>query len=77
MMRLAELVCEQRTRSVIESAVATSGGNGRCLALQKLASALVDTLEPIESDPASLVLASPTGLDQLDSVGGTIEYLAV
>ena len=52
-MRLAELVCEQRTRAVIEAAVANCGGNGGCLALEKLASALVGTLEPIESDPAA------------------------
>jgi hypothetical protein len=53
MMRLAELVCEQRTRTVIESAVATCGGNGGRLALQRLASALVGALEPLESDPAA------------------------
>jgi hypothetical protein len=53
-MRLAELVCERRIRAVIESAVANCGGNGGCLALQKLASALVGALEPVESDPAAV-----------------------
>jgi hypothetical protein len=52
-MRLAELVCEQRIGAVIESAVANFGGNGGCLALQKLAAALVRQLEPIGSEPAA------------------------
>jgi hypothetical protein len=52
-MRLAELICEQRVRSVVESAVINFGGNGGCLALQKLAAALVEHLELIESDPAA------------------------
>ena len=52
-MRLAELVAEQRIGAVVESAVATFGGNGGCLALQKLAAALISTLEPIGSDPAA------------------------
>jgi hypothetical protein len=46
-MRLAELVCEQRVGAVIESAVAQFGGNVGCLALQKLATALVGKLEPV------------------------------
>jgi hypothetical protein len=46
-MRLAELVCEQRIGSVVESAVADFSGNGGCLALQKLAVAIVGVLEPI------------------------------
>ncbi len=52
-MRLAELVCEQRIGAVVESAVANFGGNGGCLALQKLAAALVGSLGPIGSDPAA------------------------
>jgi hypothetical protein len=52
-MRLAELVCEQRIGAVIESAIALFGGNGGCLALQKLAAALVGKLEPIGSEPAA------------------------
>jgi len=52
-MRLAELVCEQRICSVVEFAVASFCGNGGCLALQKLAAVLVAGLEPIESDPAA------------------------
>lgn len=52
-MRLAELVCEQRIGPVIESAVVTFGGNGGCLALQKLAAAIVGGLGPIGSDPAA------------------------
>jgi|HubBroStandDraft_4_1064222.scaffolds.fasta_scaffold1610297_1 hypothetical protein len=53
-MRLAELVCEQRISAVIESAVAQFGGNGGCLALQKLATALVGKLEPIGLEPAAI-----------------------
>jgi hypothetical protein len=52
-MRLAELVCEQRIGAVVESAVANFGGNGGCLALQNLAAELVNTLEPIGSEPAA------------------------
>ncbi len=52
-MRLAELVCEQRIGAVVESAVTNFGGNGGCLALKKLAGALVSKLEPIGSDPAA------------------------
>jgi hypothetical protein len=52
-MRLAELVCEQRIGAEIESAVANFAGNGGCLALQKLAAALVSKLEPIGSEPAA------------------------
>jgi hypothetical protein len=52
-MRLAELVCEQRIGAVIESAVANFGGNGGCLALQKLAASLVRQLEPIGLEPAA------------------------
>jgi hypothetical protein len=48
-MRFAELICEQRIRAVVHSAVANFGGNGGCLALQKLAATLVSTLEPIGS----------------------------
>lgn len=55
-MRLAELVAEQRIRAVIEAAVSDFGGNGGCLALQKLAAALVGALEPIGSDPAAAEL---------------------
>lgn len=50
-MRLAELVAEQRIGTVVESAVAEFGGNGGCLALQTLAASLVSTLEPIGSEP--------------------------
>src|SRR2546425_12924682 len=39
-MRLAELVCEQRIGAVIESAVANFSGNGGCLALAKLSALL-------------------------------------
>lgn len=46
-MRLAELVCEQRIGAVIESAVANFSGNGGCLALQKLSALLVNELEPL------------------------------
>lgn len=53
MMRLAELVCEQRISAVAESAVSTFGGNGGCLALQRLAPALVSALEPIGSEAAA------------------------
>jgi len=35
-MRLAELVAEQRIGTVVESAVATFGGNGGCLAFDAL-----------------------------------------
>ena len=52
-MRLAELVAEQRIGAVVETAVATFGGNGGCLALQKLAAELVGKLEPIGADPAA------------------------
>lgn len=52
-MRLAELVAEQRIGAVVESAVATFGGNGGCLALQRLRAELVGGLEPIGSDPAA------------------------
>jgi hypothetical protein len=51
-MRLAELA-EQRIGAVVEAAVATFGGNGGCLALHKLAAALVNKLEPIGSDPSA------------------------
>ena len=57
-MRLAELVCEQRIRAVVESAVTNFGGNGGCLALEKLAVALVSKLEPIGSDPAAAEIRS-------------------
>lgn len=53
-MRLAELVAEQRAGTVIEAAVAQFGGNGGCLALQKLATALVRALEPVSSEPGAL-----------------------
>lgn len=53
-MRLAELVCEQRIGPVVESAVADFSGNGGCLALRELAAALVGVLEPIGSDPAAV-----------------------
>jgi hypothetical protein len=52
-MRLAELVCEQRISAVVEAAVANFGGNGGCLALERLAATLVKTLEPIGSEPAA------------------------
>jgi hypothetical protein len=52
-MRLAELVAEQRIGAVVDAAVATCGGNGGCLALRKLAAALVGQLEPIGSDPSA------------------------
>lgn len=52
-MRLAELVAEQRVGAVVESALADFGGNGGCLALQKLAAALGDALEPIGSHPGA------------------------
>lgn len=52
-MRLAELVAEQRIGDVIDAAVTTFGGNGECLALQKLAAELVGKLEPIGSDPSA------------------------
>jgi len=55
-MRLAELVAEQRIGAVVEAAVAMCGGNGGCLALQKLAAALVDKLEPIGSDSSAAEL---------------------
>ena len=44
---------EQPIGPVIESAVADFGGNGGCLALQKLAAAIVGSLGPIGSDPAA------------------------
>ena len=52
-MRLAELVCEQRISAVFEAAVANFGGNGGCLALERLAATLGKTLEPIGSEPAA------------------------
>jgi hypothetical protein len=52
-MRLAELVCEQRVGAVVESAVANFGGNGGCLALQRLAAALVKSLDPIGLEPGA------------------------
>ena len=52
-MRLAELVAEQRVGTVIEAAVARFGDNGGCLALQKLAAALVSALEPVGSHPGA------------------------
>ena len=52
-MRLAELVAEQRIDAVVEFAVANLSGNGGCLALQKLRAALVGRLESIASDPAA------------------------
>lgn len=55
-MRLAEVVAEQRLGAVIEAAVADFGGNGGCLALQKLAGAFVGALDPIGSDPAAVEL---------------------
>jgi hypothetical protein len=55
-MRLAELVADRRIGAVVEAAVATFGGNGGCLALQKLAAALVGQLEPIGSDPSAAEL---------------------
>ena len=55
-MRVAELVCEQRIGAMIESAVTKFAGNGGCLALQKLAAALVSSLEPIGSEPAAVEL---------------------
>lgn len=55
-MRLAELVAEQRIGAVVEAAVADFGGNGGCLALQKLAGALVGALDPIGSHPAAAEL---------------------
>lgn len=58
-MRLAELVAEQRIGAVVESAVATFGGNGGCLALQQLSAALVATLAPIGSDPAAAEIRNP------------------
>jgi len=58
MMRLAELVCEQRISTVVESAVANFGGNGGCLALERLAATLVKTLEPIGSEPAAAEIRS-------------------
>ena len=57
-MRLAELVCEQRIGAVVESAVANLGGNGGCLALQKLATALISNLAPIGSEPAAAEIRS-------------------
>lgn len=51
-MRLAELVTEQFISAVVQSAVANFGGTGGCL-VQKLAAALVSTLEPIGSDPVA------------------------
>ena len=53
-MRLAELVAEQRIGAAVEAAVAMC--NGGCLALQKLAAALVDKLEPIGSDSSAAEL---------------------
>jgi hypothetical protein len=52
-MRLAELVCEQRIGAVVESAVANYSGNGGCLALQILSAVLVRQLEPIGAEPAA------------------------
>ena len=52
-MRLAELVCEQRLRAVVESAVTDHGGNGGCQALQQLAGALVESLEPVGQGPVA------------------------
>lgn len=52
-MRLAELVAEQRIGTVVEAAVTQFGGNGGCLALQKLAAVLVSALEPIGSHPGA------------------------
>lgn len=53
-MRLAELVAERRIGAVVESAIANCSGNEGCLALQKLAAALVGALEPIDSHPAAV-----------------------
>jgi hypothetical protein len=55
---MSELVCEQRVGTVIESAVASFGGNGGCLALQKLTALLVSKLEPIGSEPAAAEVRS-------------------
>lgn len=52
-MRLAEVVAEQRIGAVVEGRGHVSSGNGGCLALQKLAAALVGQLEPIGSDPSA------------------------
>ena len=52
-MRLAELVALQRISALVDAAVAEFGGNGGCLALQKLGTALVGALEPIALDPAA------------------------
>jgi hypothetical protein len=52
-MRLAELIAEQRIGTVVEGAVTQFGGNGGCLALQKLATALVSALEPVGSHPGA------------------------
>jgi hypothetical protein len=57
-MRLAELVCEQRIGAVVESAVANFGGNGGCLALGRLAATLIKTLAPIGSEPAAAEIRS-------------------
>lgn len=52
-MRLAELVAEQRIGTVVEAAVTQFGGNGGCLALQKLATSFVSALEPVGSHPGA------------------------
>jgi hypothetical protein len=57
-MRLAELVVEQRIAATIESAVATFRGNGGCLALERLSATLTATLAAIGSDPAAADIRS-------------------
>jgi len=57
-MRLAELVAEQRIAATIQSAVATFVGNGGCLALERLSARLTATLEVIGSDPAAADIRS-------------------
>jgi hypothetical protein len=73
-MRLAELVCEQRIGAVIESAVANFSSNGGCLALQKLSALLVNELESIGSDPVQPLQSSNSGarLSAIDAAGAEI-----
>ena len=44
-MRFAELLKQGRVRQIVERAVADSGGNGGCLALRKLATTLLRSVD--------------------------------
>jgi hypothetical protein len=82
-MRLAELVCEQRVGTVVESAVANFGGNNGCLALHRLAPALaaissrsVRSRQPLKSETSGASLSlikwrepGPTGFSSIERSG--------